>query len=989
MSEPKLISPLLDNFNMGDPISDEKGIRCCPAIENETENRYIVKIISVPEDPSRLDALLLSGAYASKEDALSYYSTLAEDILNEAKLLEKLSQLDAFLSFDGCQIEPMEDGNGFDVYLLGSYGTTLKKRMRNHTLTHLEALNLGLDLCTALTAARRCGYLYADLKPDNVFITVDQSYRIGDLGFLKLDGLKYASLPDRYRSQYTAPEISDAYSALNTTLDVYAVGLVLYQVFNGGTLPFSEETAPNESFPAPAFADYEMAEIILKACAPDPADRWQEPADMGKALVDYMQRNGAHDTPITPQAEEPEQTQDIPIVAEAEEEEAVGAFEATEDSEETAELIPQDEVTADEEAEPEITEESIFTEDEEGNLTFITDSEEDETLPDDLDAELPYTEVSEELSDMLQQADDLIAHEAPEPVVQPEPVDIPIPPPIEAEEEISEDAEDSEQSEDAEETEDAQEASDAEAEDDASEAPEETDASKPEEEEPAPKKKGHWARNAILIALAVVLLIAGIFFYRNFYLQPIEAILLEDGPEGTLTVLITTKFDESKLTVVCSDTYGNKHLSPVKDGKATFTELSPNSAYTVKVVTDSFHKLTGDITAAYTTPVQTSIVQLTAVTGSEESSVILSFAIEGPDHDQWAVSYTADDGNFKETTFAGHTVTLNGFTVGKSYTFKLAAVGGHTVTGNTEVSFTASKLVKASNLMITGCVDNTLNVAWSAPEDVTVESWTVRCYNDSGFDQTTVTSETTASFPITDTAAAYTVEVTAAGMSVSERAYAQANSITVTNFCAEQSDNNTLKLSWESPYASPAGGWKVLYTINGSAPQELSTTETNAVVTPVIPGCEYVFTLQPADGTGALGGMLVHNTEAAAAFSGYDTSADNITLKMCCPPDRSVWDYWDAYDFRTSFKVGEKIGFTARDHEGSEEYDDTIVTLFVIRDESGAIVDASSTEGSWDEMWVWGYGQMEIPTVPQSTGNYSVEIYFNGALVTTANFTIY
>ena len=47
MSEPKLISPMLDNFAMGGPISDHDGVRCCPAMRNDSSERYIVKIISV------------------------------------------------------------------------------------------------------------------------------------------------------------------------------------------------------------------------------------------------------------------------------------------------------------------------------------------------------------------------------------------------------------------------------------------------------------------------------------------------------------------------------------------------------------------------------------------------------------------------------------------------------------------------------------------------------------------------------------------------------------------------------------------------------------------------------------------------------------------------------------------------------------------------------------------------------------------------------
>lgn len=37
----------------------------------------------------------------------------------------------------------------------------------------------------------------------------------------------------------------------------------------------------------------------MRAIDPDPAKRWQEPKELGKALAAYMQRNSINDTPIT------------------------------------------------------------------------------------------------------------------------------------------------------------------------------------------------------------------------------------------------------------------------------------------------------------------------------------------------------------------------------------------------------------------------------------------------------------------------------------------------------------------------------------------------------------------------------------------------------------------------------------------------------------------------------------------------------------------
>lgn len=993
MSEPKLISPMLDNFAMGDPISDRNGVRCCPAMENDSKDKYIVKIISTPASQTQLDALLLSGAYGSKEEALSYYKTLTDGIVEEVEILKKLSQFDGFVPFESWQTVEMDDGNGFDVYMLRPYNMTLERYFRRYPMTHLGALNLGLDLCAALAVSRRSGYLFVDLKPSNIYITGENEYRIGDVGFLKLDSLKYASLPDRYRSAYTAPEIADAFSSISMTADVYAVGLILYQAFNDGLLPFHDDTAPADVFAPPVYADYEMSEIILKACSPDPDTRYQTPIELGQALVDYMQRNGAHDTPINPNCaveEEPSDVEEQPLPeteelsADEEVAEEVPVEEAVAEEvpvEETAEdtasqdsetVIEPDEITDIESDMQEITEESIFTEDDEGNLTFLEDSEEDETSSDIDSSEIDYEEVTNEVSDMLSQADDLIAHQAPDPVVQPEPIDVPIPPPLELEEESAETSENEgieEQSveDEVEETETA-------------ENPVVTN-----------KPKSHWLRNCVLAVMLLAIAAAGFFFYKNFYLQTIDAIILEQVEKDVLTVLVTSPVDETKLTVVCVDTYGNQLTSPVQDGKAVFTGLAPNSAYTVKVLINGFHRLTGDTSASYTTPIQTNVVQFKAITGSEDGSVILGFTVDGPEPSQWKILYSTADEEEKEIIFSGHMANLNGLTVGKAYTFNLLPVEDIYITGTTQTEYTASKIVKAERLHISGCVDDKLTVKWQSPEGSSVESWTVRCYNDSDFDQTIVVTETTAAFDGYDPSNSYTVEVTAQGMSVNERVYAAANSIAVQDFTVDDSDTNEITVTWTPNGSAPSEGWLLLYTVDGSATHEISCKDVNtAVISPKIPGAEYTFTLQAADGSPVLGGNRTHKTPAADSFSGYNVSAELMEFKMCKTPSKKKWDRHDLSksDYTTEFSVDEKGSFLVRMRHEYDTSKDNIVTLFVIRDENGNIVSSATQSATWTSMWYKNYCELDIPQMPKAEGKYSIEVYFNGALANTQAFTI-
>ena len=300
LSEPILISPMLDGFLMGTPISDHNGAVCCPAMKENSDQKYIVKMISVPAAQKQLDALLLAGAYKSPADAIDYFKSQSDGIVEETKVLTELSRLEGFTPYEAIQVVPMDRNQiGYQVYLLSSYRKSLEKHMRTTMLTHLEAVNLGLDLCSALATARRAGYIYVDLKPSNIFLMENGRFCIGDLGFLKLQDLSFAALPGKYISDYAPRELHDPMVNMNLTADTYSLGMVLYQVYNDGQLPKFPENAA-DPFETPCNADYELAEIILKALSPKPEDRYEDPEAMGKALALYLQKNDVNATPVTP-----------------------------------------------------------------------------------------------------------------------------------------------------------------------------------------------------------------------------------------------------------------------------------------------------------------------------------------------------------------------------------------------------------------------------------------------------------------------------------------------------------------------------------------------------------------------------------------------------------------------------------------------------------------------------------------------------------------
>ena len=942
MSEFKLVSPLLDGFIMGDPISSHDGIICCPAIKENTEEKYIVKIISVPASQKQLDALLLTGAYPDAASATDYFKEVAEGISKEAALLKQLARLEGFLGYEDWQIVPMEGSRlGYQIYLISPYKRSLEKYLRRNTMTHLGAVNLALDLCAALSVCRRAGFMHMDLKPSNIFMNGKQEFRIGDLGFVKMSALKYTSLPSKYCSSYTPPELYDVLATLNPTADIYAVGMILYQIYNNGELPFDEK-APDSPLPAPLNADYELAEIILKACDPNPRNRWQTPIEMGKALVSYMQRNSVGDDPIVPPA--------------ADSGFLDASFESAK-SEET-ETVPAEETA------PAQSEEGTASEEPVG----------DETAPDGDDAALlTDAAVTEEVSSMLSQADELLA---PREELPPE---------------------------DAAEKASAEEAAPAD-EDDIDFAAQFLAAKKvPEAPAPSavavaqpeqyptfeePKKKRSWLKGFFTLALLALIGFGGFYYYQNYYLLNIEQLAISSA-EDFITVELTTDADTGLLTVVCTDAYGNTVTAPVSDGKALFTGMAPGTHYKVTVTTEGFHQVSGMHTGTVTTVEKTEILEFTGKTGTEDGSAILNFAVEGPEQD-WILEYTAEDEEVKTVTFTGHSVTVNNLTVGKTYTFSLVTEPGSDlyVVGTDSLEFTASRNVVAKNMAVVSCADGELNVAWNAPEDTTVESWLVRCYSENGYDETITVSDTAADFSGVSTDAAYTVEVTAAGMTQSARTYVSTNPVTIAEIKVDDSKDGTLSITWNSNDTIPEGGWLLMYSMNpDGADLVIRCAENAATIEQTVPGADYYLSIQAANGSTVFGGTYTYEGGDVQPFKAHDLDASKISASLCPTPDKSDWTYEDIAEgqYTSIHSVGSKVSMVLYSPDKADGVNTDTQVMFVFRDSNGNVIPelVKTMTAPWRQLWKdkGRYCELNLPIIPDVAGQYTVQIFFDRCLV--------
>ncbi len=136
------------------------------------------------------------------------------------------------------------------VYFIMEYlaGETLAHLIRREApLPPERALTIALQVADALSASHRCGIVHRDLKPDNVILVS----RGREKDFVKILDFGIAKLTTEGASRtrtglvmgtpaYMSPEQCEGRAALDQRTDIYALGIVLYEMLVG-RVPFIGE----------------------------------------------------------------------------------------------------------------------------------------------------------------------------------------------------------------------------------------------------------------------------------------------------------------------------------------------------------------------------------------------------------------------------------------------------------------------------------------------------------------------------------------------------------------------------------------------------------------------------------------------------------------------------------------------------------------------------------------------------------------------------
>lgn len=258
--------------------------------KNNPLMKSAIKIIHLPFDETELESI--SKEYHHDMDSVKkYFSEMAQEYKKKIDMLRELKECSHIVEYQDFSIQPMEnDLPGWNIFIQMELLTPFPEYCIDNTITEKDVISLGIDICTALSACHKHGIIHRDIKPDNILVTDDGHYKLGDFGLAKNISKTLHSMSMKGTYTYMAPEIYTG-CQYDTRADIYSLGLVLYRLMNHNRDPLSNmdkqilncedrEQALNRrmsgiSLPAPVDASPELSQIILHACEFDRKNRYQ------------------------------------------------------------------------------------------------------------------------------------------------------------------------------------------------------------------------------------------------------------------------------------------------------------------------------------------------------------------------------------------------------------------------------------------------------------------------------------------------------------------------------------------------------------------------------------------------------------------------------------------------------------------------------------------------------------------------------------------
>ena len=296
-SIPERLSELSRKFFPGWTLNEQIGSGSYSRVykaQGKDGKQAALKWIEYPEDTKGIDELRARGA--SEEAVQEHRRHTLALLQQEIRLLEKLQGTPNIIEIYDHAVEQREEG-GFDLLILMELAQPLTAVIPEMTVG--EVRRLGQDICKALDVCEREKIMHRDIKPENIFRSQEGVYQLGDFGVArKVVGEQSHSI--RGTPLYMAPEVKNGQTSYDHRVDIYSLGLVMYELLNAQCPPFVEgqgkavtleqeemsirRRLAGDPLPEPVQAPADLANIILRACSYDAEDRYESAAEMLQEL---------------------------------------------------------------------------------------------------------------------------------------------------------------------------------------------------------------------------------------------------------------------------------------------------------------------------------------------------------------------------------------------------------------------------------------------------------------------------------------------------------------------------------------------------------------------------------------------------------------------------------------------------------------------------------------------------------------------------------
>jgi TolB-like protein len=210
-----------------------------------------------------------------------------------------------------------EIGEDHSIHYIASElieGETLRQRLMRGRMQLSEAIDIAIQVASALAAAHQAGIVHRDIKPENVMLRPDGYVKVLDFGIAKLAEQEVPVTIPRDEAlllvetnlgsvlgtvRYMSPEQACG-AQVDKSTDIWSLGVVLYEMVTGH-VPFTGDTprevmsAILESEPPPltryiAHPPAELQQIISKTLRKDRKKRYRSAHDLLKALKDLRRK---------------------------------------------------------------------------------------------------------------------------------------------------------------------------------------------------------------------------------------------------------------------------------------------------------------------------------------------------------------------------------------------------------------------------------------------------------------------------------------------------------------------------------------------------------------------------------------------------------------------------------------------------------------------------------------------------------------------------